>query len=101
MEICKETVPKIAHLVCLKLLNEWSNLNNLWLDKVSFKFLQNITKMWALNRFLSYGRLRALDGKWHAAKINLRCARVNMPIPHFLAFMVSEISSFIRTLHGE
>jgi len=42
----------------------------------------------------------ALKWAWHSAETNLRCVRssgICMPSPNSLAFIVSEISAFIRT----
>jgi len=46
------------------------------------------------------GGLWALKWAWHSAEVNMRCAgisRICMPNPNFVAFIVSEITSLIRT----
>jgi len=42
----------------------------------------------------------ALEWAWHSAETNMRCAGISgicMPNPSIVAFIVSEISGFIRT----
>jgi len=46
------------------------------------------------------GGLWALEWAWHIAETNLRCVRrsgICTPVFNSLAFIVSEISAFIRT----